>query len=189
MILFVVLVILVLITTFTEHFIDKEINQCPLQILKQKGKYNMINDRNKFYIPNQNPKVVNNIELLDIIKKTKDCDSIQDVENVSKKRIVKNDVMPNYDKICNHKIAHLKDKLIKCNYNNLGEQCDIIESEIPSMNTCYKNQFNKEFSKYNDSLDSEELDVFFKYSLRQTKNIMKNNERAPHLTVSTRLHQ
>ena len=66
MILFIVLVILILITTFTEHFIDTEINQCPLQILKQKDKYTMINDRNKFYIPNQNPKVVNNIELLDI---------------------------------------------------------------------------------------------------------------------------
>lgn len=161
MILFVILAILIVITTFTEKFTVGEINQCPLQILDRKGDKFLINNRNKFYIPNLNPKVINNVELLDIIKKTKDCNSVQDLENISRKRTIKSDDIPNYDRICNHQIAPLEDKLMRCYYHKLGKQCDIIEQEIPSMDTCYKNQFIKEFPKYKDNSDSEELDIFF----------------------------
>ena len=161
MILFLVLILLIVITTFVENFAGYELNLCPLQILKRKGKYTIINNRDKFYIPNKNPRVLNNVELLDIIKKTENCNSIQDLEDVSRKYVVKTDELPNHDRICNHKIAYLKDKLMRC-YNKLGERCDIIEEEIPSMNTCYINQFVKEFPQYKDNLDSGELNKLFK---------------------------
>lgn len=125
----------------TEKF-SSNILPCPILVINNK----LIYETDKLY-SNKNPVVYNKHKLNNLItKKCKNNSNINYYNIDSVKKPYNN--MKNYDQICNYKDAIFRDKLWKCQGNQLPENmCNIIESRIQlATESCKENEFKKDLT-------------------------------------------